>query len=163
MYWYRDVTSFRRELRNVRWQRFDEGNDDTDLDMGIDDSSLGWDVQAKTEERHLLSYTNVRAIEGKIYNLVEAHGPDAAFTWKHLFVKTMHTVLLNRLPVFTGTIPISDTAEVSNASKGLLFQRGTKSRKRSAIKPARGRPRRPRGKRGGIMKTKQIERHGASD
>lgn len=77
MCWYLNVTSFWRKSPDVRWQRFDEDYEDTDLDMEIDDPTLELDVQVEKEERHLLSYTIIRAVADKICNLVKAHGPNA--------------------------------------------------------------------------------------
>lgn len=74
------MTSFLRKLCTVRWQKFDEGNGDTDMGMEIDDPTLEWEVQNEREEKHLLSYTNIWAIAYKIYNPVEAHEPNAVST-----------------------------------------------------------------------------------
>lgn len=151
-YSHRDLTLYHRKVPTVRWQRDSDDMNSNDLALTENVTIHDWDEEAAKDEEHLLSYTDIKVLNDKIFNLIDAMGPHAVQGWRKI-LSYHQNVSLKRLPELAGSTSIATNETISNPNTGNLFYAGTKSQKRPGFEPPIERTGRPRDKRGGIMKS----------
>lgn len=157
-YQERNIKPYRRSFHSVCWQ-----NNISNMnvwDIARDDNNRSTDVEglAAAQIKHLLSYTKVRFMAAKTFNLIEPIGLDPLATWIYLIMETLHSISVHRIPVLTGHISIANNGTLSSPNVGTLLRKGTKSRRRVWTEKERERRSRLYEKRGWIMRSEVVWR-----
>lgn len=81
-------------------------------------------------KRQIFSYKNIRVLDDKIFNMLDALGPHAVKVWRIILLQSLKNVSTKRLPETAGSVPISTGGMISNPSTGNLFCAVMKNKKK---------------------------------
>lgn len=112
----------------------------------------------KAERSEMATYSNVKALTDKAYNLVLSKGPFAMERWVLSLGTIVEELSSGRFPMMSSSVRIpTDPNDVGNPNDGNAFQRGPQYRQRSHMETGRGRRDRPRGRTGGLSAQQRME------
>lgn len=97
LYWYRDLSRYRKTLRSVWWKRHTDSNVNLEADERKNRSAGNLEGLAYVEEKKLMSLTDIQVLNGGIFNMLNATRPHTAKGWKNIPMNAIQNVLANEL------------------------------------------------------------------
>lgn len=125
----RDLTKYSSQISEVRWQRYDTGNDGSaTASCGIDSTGGTvdiWEIMLLKEREDVASYSDLKVQHDKLFELLRSRGHPAINAWSSTFREVIEGVSMGRFPTIMTTIPLpTSSTDVRNPNAGEAFRRG---------------------------------------